>query len=438
MGTNESISLGRSFISFDYSQALVEAERCLGCYDAPCVRACPAHVNVPNFIRRFREENLEGASELIYEACPLGSICGTACPTQSLCEGACVLKTLGQYPIRIGALQAYITMNSSNVERAVTLQRRQKIAIIGGGPAGLGCAVQLLRLGYRPHVFEKRNTIGGLVDQVIPVHRLPNEVITHDIQRLSGSGIQFHLGNEITSENVQELVNTYDAVFVGIGLSNSNFIKDLASNVSGVINATDFLEISKHSEKMQVIEKKVIVVGAGNVALDAAVVAKKLGAKSVTLLYRRSKDEMPGWESEYIEAATLGIEFRWMSAIKESKTKNNEIKCIIVQGMMFEYKNSEGRRKVTIDPNCKPYEIDCDLLVIAYGQSLDRNLPDALNLPISENGTIQLEDSIRLGKVFAAGEAVSGGGTIIKSLTQGLVAGRCIHAWLESEKNDAR
>ena len=433
MGTNERLSFGRSFYSFEYGQALVEAERCLGCYDAPCVRACPAHVNVPNFIKRFREDNLEGASELIYEACPLGCICGTACPTQSLCEGACVLQTMGQYPIRIGALQAFITKNSTNIEESVIPQKNHKIAIIGGGPAGLGCAVQLLRLGYRPQIFEKRKTIGGLVDQVIPLHRLPNEVIAHDIQRLKDSGIEFHLDQEIKPEDVHDLVSSFDAVFLGIGLGKSTLMKEVSSDISGVINAIDFLELSKSIDVKNIIGEKVMIVGAGNVALDAAVVAKMSGAKRVILLYRRSKHEMPGWESEYIEAATLGIEFHWMSSLKEITTENNKIRSIIVQGMMFDNLSVEGRRQVTIDPYFKPYELECDSLIVAYGQGLDRSLPKALNLPISENGTIQLEDSIRLGKVFAAGEAVSGGGTIIKSLHQGLVAGQNIHAWLESE-----
>lgn len=439
MSNKSDVSSSRAFHPFTPGQAMVEADRCLGCYEGPCMKACPAHVNIPGFIKRFRDGNIEGASELIYNACPLGATCGTACPTQSYCEGSCVLPGMGQHAIRVGALQAFIAQQSQKPEIPAIAPKPQKIAVIGGGPSGLGCAVQLVRLGYRPHLFEKRTSIGGLVDQVIPLHRLPKEPVEFDIQRIMSSGIEFHLGKEILPQDVEDLEKEYDAIFLGIGLGDSKATPEYETDTEGVLQALDFLESDRLSRlgnaKPCEIGKKVVVVGGGNVALDAAVVAKKAGADRVIVLYRRSKDEMPGWESEYLEAATLGIEFRWMSIVQDVLSEQGKLKGVVVRGMQFDSQSNDGRRQVRIDPGSRPYELNCDSLIVAVGQSLDTQIPEAFGLDISNQGTISLPaPEERKGKIFSAGEAVTGSGTIIHSLSQGMSAGQKIHAWLESEK----
>jgi glutamate synthase (NADPH/NADH) small chain len=439
MSRNRFISSGRTSHSFNFSQALVETDRCLGCYEATCIKACPAHVNIPGFIKRFREGNIEGACEMIYDACPMGATCGTACPTPSYCEGSCVLPGMGQQAIRIGALQAFIAQQSQKTETPGVGTKSQKIAVIGGGPGGLGCAVQLARLGYRPYLFEKRDSLGGLVDQVIPFHRLPKEPIEFDLRRIMSSGIEFHLGKEILPQDVAQLEKDFDAIFLGIGLGGVKRSPEFEINTKGIFQALDFLENDRLSKltDMQPYEigKRVIVVGGGNVALDAAVVAKRAGADHVIVLYRRSIEEMPGWESEYLEATSLGIEFRWMSIVQEVICEHDKLMGVLIRGMKFDDQEKKGRRQVRIDPGSRPYELACDSLIVAVGQCLETQIPEAFGLDFSNQGTISLPaPDERKGKIFSAGEAVTGSGTIIHSLSQGMAAGKRIHEWLESEQ----
>ncbi|NTW08967.1 MAG: NAD(P)-binding protein, partial [Anaerolineaceae bacterium] len=166
------------------SSALLESRRCLGCHNPPCVDACPARVPIPDFIQRISEDNLQGAADLIYDACPLGHICGTACPTADLCEGFCVLLPLGERAVRIGALQAYATGNSEEPRKEKVAPGAPRVAVIGGGPAGLGAAVQLERLGVEVHLFERRRELGGQANSVIPEHHLAQAVVDHDISRI--------------------------------------------------------------------------------------------------------------------------------------------------------------------------------------------------------------------------------------------------------------
>ena len=168
-------------------EALIEAQRCLDCFEPPCMQACPAHVNIPTFIKRLREDNIVGAGKTIYDACPLGLVCGYACPTSDLCEGACTLIKEGQTPVRIGSLQAFVVTNYDITENPVDNGSGKAVAVIGAGPSGLGCAMQLKRMGFGVEVFEKSNSIGGLADRVIPFHRLPSSAINRDVNRLKES-----------------------------------------------------------------------------------------------------------------------------------------------------------------------------------------------------------------------------------------------------------
>ena len=343
----------RTTTPLEISQAFVEAQRCLGCYQAPCTSACPAGVDIPGFIRRFREENLEGASQLIYQSCPLGSTCGNACPTSELCEGACVLSLMGQSPIRIGSLQAAITAANQPSEQCQVPALGYRVAVVGAGPAGLGCAVQLNRMGINVEVFDRDSKPGGMVAQVIPAHRLPARAIEIDMQRLMASGIQFHFGKSFDTIAARSLLHDFDAIFLSLGLAGQNQPEIQINGLKGVYLALDFLASVRQAltsgNPPPLLGKRVLVVGGGNVALDAAVVAKRLGAEQVTIIYRRSKEEMPGWDSEYLEACGLGVEFRWLCVVSEPIAFNGNLSGVKIGRMCFTEEQAGGRRTVVVD-----------------------------------------------------------------------------------------
>ncbi|MDO9088278.1 MAG: FAD-dependent oxidoreductase [Anaerolineaceae bacterium] len=429
----------RTTTNFGFSQALVEAQRCLSCYQAPCTQACPAKVDVPGFIRRFREDNLRGASELIYESCPLGCTCGTACPTSVLCEGACVLTQLGQTPIRIGSLQSFITASSPLEEPPPKQKSQSKVAIIGSGPAGIGCAVQLNRLGVQAEIFERDRQPGGMVTHVIPAHRLPAEPMETDLMRLQNSGIRFHYNQEVNAAKVNQFLNEYDAVFAGIGLGGENQPHQTGMQAAGVYAALEFLQQARSAAfgdgTPPQLGKRVLVVGGGNVALDAAVVAKRLGAEQVLVVYRRSKEEMPGWESEYLEACSLGVEFRWLSVIDEIITNQDQLQAVKISQMRFVSASLGGRRWVEHDSEIPVYTLHCDTLIFALGQTLEEGIQEVMGLqknapllPVNE-GSFQTP---RPG-LFSAGEAVSGGSTIVACMSAGMKAAREIAQYLQSQ-----
>jgi glutamate synthase (NADPH/NADH) small chain len=423
----------RDLTKFGYGQALVEAQRCLSCYQAPCTQACPAGVDIPTFIRRFREGNLAGASQTIYDSCPLGSTCGTACPTHSLCEGACTLHGLAQSPIRIGALQAYITQACTPPETPAVQVSGKRVAVIGAGPAGIGCAVQLHRLGVTVEVFERESTPGGWVTRVIPSHRLPQSAVEVDLRRLSG--IPFHYGVAIDPEQFAKILSAYDAVFLGLGMSGENALDLPGLEVDRVSAALPVLESARAlapDDDRRFAGKTVVVVGGGNVALDAAVVARRRGAAQVIVLYRRGKAEMPGWESEYLEACALGVEFRWLSVVDEVISQDRQLRGVRVGRTRYVSAQAGGRTWVEADPSQPAYPQPCDLLITALGQQFNAKLAESLGLATARGllqtttGTCQTSNP----KVFAAGEAVSGGSTIVACLSAGIRAGREIHQWL--------
>ncbi len=423
------------------SQALLEARRCLGCHDAPCVQACPAGVAVPLFIRRFREGNLAGAGEALYDACPLAATCGLACPTMDLCEGACVLRATGQNSVRIGALQAHVAGQYSRFEAGATSPSPGRIAVVGAGPAGIGCAVAVRRLGYAVDVFDRKDSPGGLIARVIPSHRLPEEVVAWDLSRLQKSGIQFHLGQDIEPQRLAQLQDEYDAVFVGIGLSAAETLDVPGMQLQGVVAVLDYLEQARRYAGNQTdpphLGDRVVVIGGGNVALDAAVTAKRLGAERVIVCYRRSMAEMPGWKTEYLEAVSLGVEFRWLSTVEHIHDRDGRVRAVTVVPMRFTTAQRGGRRWVENDPEAQSYLLPCDAVVFALGQKLEQEFAQPAGLAEIGQGVIKSDEvtfRTALPGVFSAGECASGGQTIVYCMSRGMAAGRAIDRWLKEEK----
>lgn len=418
------------------AEALVESQRCLGCYDAPCIQACPAKINIPGFIRSLREENFQGAGNILYQSCPLAATCGMVCPTDTQCEGACVLKNLGQTPVHIGLLQTYAASQYKDLDEIGQNLQPARVAVVGAGPSGLGCAVQMARLGHQVNVFEETDHISGLVNSVIPAHRLPYEVVDQDLQRIHKLNIEFHLKQPIDRDQANCLIEAYDCIFIGAGLGDLNRFSVRGSDLPGVYSAMEYLDQARRyaisAAKQPATGKSVVVVGGGNVALDAAVEAKRLGAERVIVLYRRTKEEMPGWESEYLEAATLGVEFRWLSVVEEVISAGEGVSAVRAGSMRLAEAGTDGRRKVIPDPDAGYDTIPCNQVIHALGQALDPTIASTFGLEVGPQGTIVVDPITHQTnniKVFAGGECVSGGSTVVNSMSQGMKTGRAIHQW---------
>ena len=426
----------RNTITLNRSQALLESRRCLGCHNPPCVEACPAGVLIPDFIQRISEDNLRGASDLIYEACPLGNICGTACPTAELCEGSCVLLPLGEPAVRIGALQAYATAPAPLPAPRGLEPDAQKVAVIGGGPAGMGAAEQLSHLGMETHLFERQPQFGGQAGRVIPVHHLPQEVVDHDVARLQSTGVVFHSQSSIDRDSAVQILSEFPAVILAVGQQADPDPGIPGSDSQGVFPALEFLSKARAALTSEgtipVLGESVVVIGGGNVALDAAAVAKKTGAERVIVLYRRGMEEMPAWEYEYIEACALGVEFRWFSVVDRITAENGGVCGVKISHMRYSAEQRGGRRWVEPDPRKEPTYLDCDAVVLALGQASELDILSAFGvnhrngLADCAPGSFQTSNP----KVFAAGEIQSGGSSIVASMASGMKAAREAHAWL--------
>ncbi len=413
------------------SQAYYESSRCLFCYNAPCMLACPTNIDIPLFIRQINNGNLSGAAKTIYSANYLGNTCGKVCPTEILCEGACVFTKMNIRAIDIGRLQNFATNNAILAHLKffdIPEFNGKSVAVIGAGPAGISCACQLRLEGYQVDIYEARNNPSGLALHGVAPYKITNQEALMEVEFLRAQfGFNVFYNKRIADKDeFKGLENKYDAIFLGIGLGNSGKIKIKGEEKQNCIGATEFIEQIKNNPVLQPSAKKIVVLGGGNTAMDAASESARLGARQVILAYRRSQSEMKAYYFEFDLAKISGVIGMFNVAPIEVLGENcvTGVKFIRTETVNGKFGNIPGSE----------FTVDCDLVIKATGQlkqtSMIVNIP---GLDMDESGRIIVDHATGRTtnpRYFAGGDAVNGGAEVVNAVAEGKIAGKGIHGLL--------
>ncbi len=415
--------------------AQVEANRCLYCYDAPCTKSCPTGINVPKFIKQIASDNVKGSAHTIFVSNIMGAGCSKVCPVEKLCEGACVYNLLEEEPIHIARLQRYSTEIA--MDRNWQLFERKpsngkKVAIVGAGPAGLSCAHVLSREGIDITLYEKEDRGGGLMTYGIAAYKVTPEFCEAEVNYITSIGgidIKYNqkLGMDITLEQLQE---KYDAVYLGIGVGVARQLDIPGENLEGVEDAISFIyDIRAKGYPAVPVGDKVAVIGMGMTAIDAATQAKRLGAKEVTMVYRRTEAEKPCTQVELDIAKLDGCEIIWLAAPKEIKG-NGKVEQLVCSVMELGEADASGRRS-PVDTG-KTFSLDVDMVIKAAGQVPFEELVKNSGID-NKNGKILIDTntSTNLKGVFAGGDAVNGGKEVVDAVQAGKDGAAAILRYLE-------
>jgi len=416
------------------TEAYYESSRCLFCYDAPCIQACPTHIDIPLFIKQLQTQNTEGAAKTIFDANWLGNACGIVCPTGILCEGACVFNHQDVPPIQIGRLQNYATNNTINAGKEIFKPGKsngKKIAVIGSGPAGLACACELRTLGYAVDIFEAKDKPSGLTVYGIAPYKISNEEVLKEVAYLQNQlGFTIKYNSAITTkEQLKKLENKYDSIFLGVGLGKTANLQLEGEDIKGVIGAVEFIEdLRMHHHKINV-PNKVVVIGGGNTAMDAASEAARMGARKTVLAYRRSKKEMGAYGFEYDLAISAGVDSLFNVAPIEIVGKEK------VEGVKFA-KTEIIDGKLQIKKN-NVFVVRCDMVIKATGQAKQGSfyeLFDDLDIDAKTKIVVNQETFQTSNPMyFAGGDAVNGGAEVVNAAYEGKMAAQGINQWLSKK-----
>lgn len=414
--------------------ALREAHRCLFCYDAPCTHACPTHIDIPGFIKKISTGNLLGSAQTILESNLLGATCARVCPVQELCEGACVLGPSHQ-PISIGRLQRYAMDHV--YERDIQVLHRgtptgRKVAVIGSGPAGLSCAGELARRGHAVTVFEKRDLPGGLSTYGIISLREPVDVALAEARMIAQLGVKIVTGRELgLNLSLAELQREFEMIVLSVGLGRSPRLG--IDGEEHVLDGLEYVENSKTSAAPFAVGRQVVVIGAGNTAIDCATIARRLGAERVTIVYRRTDREMTAYPHEYEFAKQEGIEFRFLAQPAEIVAAGGKVTGLLCHEMRLGPVDASGR------PSAMPLEggefsIPADQIVKAIGQQKPA-LALALGLA-TEMGYIAVDYKFETSMpgVYAIGDCIrsQGEASTVMAVQDGKMAAETLHARLSA------
>jgi dihydropyrimidine dehydrogenase (NAD+) subunit PreT len=411
------------------NEAAVEATRCLMCYDAPCTHACPTHIDIPKFIKKIATQNLRGSAHAILECNLLGATCARVCPVQELCEGACVLGAEHK-PISIGRLQRHAM--DFIYERGVDLfepaqATGKKVAIIGAGPAGLSCAGELAKRGHAVTLFEKRDLAGGLSTYGIIGLREPIEVALAEVAMISKLGVKVETGKELGANlSLTDLQATFGAVFLSVGMGITTTLG--IPGEEHILDGLDYIEQSKLDVSKLVVGRHVVVIGAGNTAIDCATIAKRLGASTVTMVYRRSEKEMTAYAHEYDFIKREGVRFSFLTQPVRVHAENGSVKSLECWRVSLGPADASGR--ASPQPlRGSEFVLPADQIVKAIGQEKP-SLASLLNLK-TEKGFIRVSPDFEtsLPDVYAGGDCIRarGAASTVMAVQDGKLAAGSIH-----------
>lgn len=397
-------------------EALEEANRCLYCYDAPCIVACPTSIDIPSFIKKIASGNLKGSAKTIMSANPVGASCSRVCPTEELCEGACVLNHHTK-SIVIGDLQRYATDWAIRNEQVLFQKGKsngKKVAIVGGGPAGLSAARELALLGFQVTIFEAEKEAGGLNTYGIVSFRLPKSVSFWEVEQVKSLDVEIRTNTRVGVDiSVDDILTHYDGVILAVGMASVPMLGIDGENLNGVYDAIDFVKETKTTSITDKFKgKNVVVIGAGNTAIDGATCSVRLGAENVKILYRRTQEEMTAYDFEYEFAKQDGVEFRWLTApskiIGNEKGEVTAIECV---RMELGAPGADGRRR-PMKVEGSEFTLQVDAVIKAIGQTRYTNLIEQFGL-IHDDGVVKIDKRTHQtsnDKIFACGDVVFGKG----------------------------
>ena len=428
-----------------FEQAVTEAHRCLNCKKPTCVDGCPVNINIPGFIKQLEIGNVLGAAEVIAQSSTLPAVCGRVCPQEKQCEAQCIHLKMGKEAVAIGYLERFVADHSALKVESPSLKVGKKIAVVGSGPAGLAFAGDMAKYGYDVTVFEALHEIGGVLKYGIPEFRLPNNVVDREIEGLRALGVQFMadtiVGKTLSIDDLQ--AEGYQAVFVGSGAGLPRFMGIPGENLNGVLSCNEYLTrvnlmhaASQESDTPVLKAKHVAVIGGGNTAMDAVRTAKRLGAERAMVIYRRSEEEMPARIEEVRHAKEEGVEFMTLhNPIEYHADENGRVKEAVLQVMELGEPDESGRRS-PVPVEGKTITIPVDEVIVSVGVSPNPLIPSSVDgLVVSKRGTIVVNDQMQssIPMLFAGGDIVRGGATVILAMADGRKAAKAMHEYLTNQ-----
>jgi glutamate synthase (NADPH/NADH) small chain len=422
--------------ALDPLAAAIESSRCLFCYDAPCTAACPTHIDVPRFIKKISSGNLRGSALTILNSNVLGLSCSRVCPVDVLCEGACVMVQENHKPIEIGRLQRFaMDRFYENPDLAWTarapITHPEKIGCVGGGPASLACAAELRRQGFAVTVIDNRSLPGGLNTYGVAQYKLRPHDSLQEVEMIRALGVEFRQALVGEAMSLEELEREFALIFLGLGLGTMQRLGIPGEALHGVIDALRFIERYKTAPDFRV-HGRVVVIGGGNTAIDAANAARRLGADQVHLFYRRSEREMPAFRFEYDRSKVEGVHFHWLAQPVEIVGSEGRASAVRFGQTRLGDPDSSGRRAVVTVVGSE-YDFACDMVIPAVGQARLTTLLESTRGIAVKNGLVEVDrptGRTTHPRYFAGGDCVNGGREVVDAVADGKRAGLAMAARL--------